>query len=58
MYSEKNINIKYLINITEDFIDFLAQLYREEIITYEQFENMKRTKKQFLDKQNCILKNE
>lgn len=57
MYSEKDTNIKCLINITEDFINFLAKLYTEEIITYEQFENMKRIKKQFLDEQNCIIKN-
>lgn len=55
MYTNKNIET--LINISEDFIIFLDGLYTEGIITYEQFENMTTIKKQFLNKQNYIIRN-
>lgn len=49
MHISNNINTNELVTITEDFINFLAKLYNEGAITYEQYDKMTALKKEFLD---------
>lgn len=41
-------NIENLVDITETFIEFLNKLYRDGVITYEQFCDMTITKNEFI----------